>query len=103
MRIAADAGLEPATVDQLVGAFAPLRADAFPEEDPQGSPFATVTLQLRDGTEEELSLWPPDENGQYPARASSYDYPFLLSDWRAERLLLNMDAYFEPFEGDEAE
>jgi len=100
--IDAELEVDGASVDALVSALGPLRADGFPEATPTGEPFATVTVNPTSGEPVVLSFWPPDDDRSYPATASSYDYPFLVSDWRARRLLLRIDAYFDAFDDAES-
>lgn len=87
-------------VDLLLGALAPLRADAFPDEPPAGEPFATLEVYRTNGDVEEIAIWPPLGDETYPVRASSYDYPFAVRLWRARRLLLQVEELFAPFEDD---
>ncbi|MFW6231621.1 MAG: DUF4340 domain-containing protein [Spirochaetota bacterium] len=100
-QIDAEQEIPASRVDLLLDTLAPLRADGFADEPPAGEPFATLEVARAAGEVVEVSLWPPVEDGTYPARASSYDYPFLVRPWRARRLLLQVDDYFAPFEDEE--
>jgi hypothetical protein len=81
--------------------LADLRAEAFPEKEPEGEPFAALVLYYNGGERAVVSLWPPDDAGSFPVRVSTNRYSFTLPKWRARRLLLGLDRYFDAFEKEE--
>ena len=99
-QIESDLEISDSRVDLAFGALDPLRADGFPDAEPTGEPFATLEVRRTNGDVVEISLWPPVDDDTYPARASSYDYPFLVRLWRVRRLLLQVDDFLAPFEDD---
>lgn len=75
-----------------------LRAQDFIENRPAEEPFATLTVSRIDGPEVEISLWPPDDISLLTVEVSDNPYLFVIPEWRARRLLLSVDKYFEAFE-----
>lgn len=76
----------------------PLRAQQFLSEDPEGEPFVEILIRRTgDRPPEEIRIWPPDEERRFAVRAGSADEAILVPEWRARRLLLGMERYFEPF------
>lgn len=75
-----------------------MRAAGFPEKDPQGEPWADLDVFREDGDRITVSFWPPDDNGEFPVTVSTNPYSFTLPKWKARRLFLGIDSYFEAFE-----
>jgi hypothetical protein len=78
--------------------LADLRASGFPDKNPQGEPFANLKIVKNGGEQAVVSLWPPDEAGNFPVQVSTNSYSFTIPKWKARRLLLGLDRYFEDFE-----
>lgn len=76
---------------------AALRAERFPEEDPPGEPFARLTVAITGGGEEEIAIYPPDENVQYPLITSASPYAASMPEFRVRRLLLGRVEILEQF------
>lgn len=82
-------------VDELVSTLSNLECDAFIEgkgKDGFTSPVYTVTLKGA-GTYS-LSLFQKKDN-QHPAVSSQSDYPFLLSEWKAGRIMKDLNSLTE--------
>jgi hypothetical protein len=82
-------------VDELVGTLSNLECDAFIEgkgKDDFTSPVYTVTLKGADTYS--LSLFQKKDN-QFPAVSSQSDYPFLLSEWKAGRIMKDLNGLME--------
>jgi len=78
--------------------LADMRAAGFPGEDPQSEPWADLAIFRQDGNRVTVSFWPPDADGEFPVMVSTNPYSFTLPKWKARRLFLGIDSYFEPFE-----
>ena len=89
--------VDPGRIRNFLREVGDLRAEDFSESEPQGAPFATVSVTTTGG-EERFSLYPPTENDLYPATATTSQYAFLIPEWRARRLLLGTPQFFEQFE-----
>lgn len=75
-------------VDELISTISHLECDAFIENKSKAdytSPAFTVTLRGSTGTYS-LSFYEKKDN-QYAAVSSQNDYPFLLSEWKAGRIM----------------
>jgi hypothetical protein len=82
-------------VDELVSTLSNLECDSFIENKGKGdytSPVYTVTLKGA-GTYT-LSIF-KKKDGQYPAVSSQSDYPFLLSEWKAGRIMKDLNSLTE--------
>ncbi len=90
----------PERIQSFLQELASLQAQNFLDNRPDGAPFGTVTLDTTEG-QERLELYPPDENNLYPVVSSTTEYVFLIPDWRARRLLLGVEGFFEPFQEEE--
>jgi len=95
---AEDEEIDPGRFRDFFTELADLRAADFPEDSPSGSPWLELTVHLISGDPVIVSLWPPDEGGSYPVRVSTNPYSFTLPQWKARRLVLGIDSYFEAFE-----
>lgn len=78
--------------------LADMRALSFLDKDPQGEPWAELDIFRLDGDRVNVSFWPPDDNGEFPVTVSTSPYSFTLPNWKARRLFLGIDLYFEAFE-----
>ncbi|MGC9313651.1 MAG: DUF4340 domain-containing protein [Sediminispirochaetaceae bacterium] len=78
--------------------LADMRALSFLDKDPQGEPWADLDIFRQDGVRVNVSFWPPDDNGEFPVIVSTSPYRFTLPNWKARRLFLGIDSYFEAFE-----
>lgn len=78
--------------------LAALRAEQFPTEAPSGDAFARVTITLIDGGSEEIAIFPPDENFQYPLTTTASPYPVRVPEFRVRRLLLGRSEIIEQFQ-----
>jgi hypothetical protein len=88
-------------VRDLFSELNPLRAQEFLPADPEGPFFAEIIVRrTNDRAPEEIRIWPPDDDGRYPLRVSSAEESVLIPEWRARRLLLGLERYFEPFSAD---
>lgn len=79
-----------------------LSAIGFPEALPGehngvGPPFVTLKVEMREGADHRMILYPPDDERRFAAESSTVAYPFQLPEWRVRRLLLGIEAYLEPF------
>ncbi|MFP4301293.1 MAG: DUF4340 domain-containing protein [Alkalispirochaetaceae bacterium] len=89
--------VSPERIQQFLQELSSLRAQEFLDSRPNGTPFGTVTLDTTNG-QERFELYPPEENDLYPVVASMTEDVFLIPEWRARRLLLGIDGFFEPFQ-----
>jgi len=78
--------------------IAELRGEGFPEDDPAGETIARVTIARTDGDTEEIAIYPPDENVQYPLTATVSPYTVSLPEFRVRRLLLGRVAVLDQFQ-----
>lgn len=75
---------------------AALRAERFLEDAPAGEPFARLTISTSGG-DEEIAIYPPDEDVQYPLATTASPYPVTIPEFRVRRLLLGRVAILEQF------
>ncbi|MEX2444901.1 MAG: DUF4340 domain-containing protein [Alkalispirochaeta sp.] len=93
-----DGPIAPGRVRDFFTELNPLRAQQFLSDDPRGEPFAEILVRLNGNRgSQEIRIWPPDEDRRYPVRAASAEQAVLVPEWRARRLLLGLERYFEPF------
>ena len=90
--------VEVSQIQSLLRQLDPLRADGFSSQEPAGSPFASLKIDLKGGDFRVISIWPPEDSDEYPIRVSTRQYSFTIAAWKARQLLLNLDRYFTPFE-----
>lgn len=82
-------------VDEIISALSNLDCDNFIEDkikDDYKSPVYTITLKGA-GTYS-LSLFEKKDN-QHPAVSSQSDYPFVLSEWKAGKIMKDLDGLTE--------
>lgn len=79
-------------IDEIVSTLSHLDCDAFIDDrnrDDFTSPVYTVTL--KGSTVYSLALFEKKDN-RYPAVSSQSDYPFFLSEWKADRIMKDLSS-----------
>jgi len=82
-------------VDEIVSTLSNLECDEFIEnknKDDYKSPLYTLTLKGINTYS--ISLFEKKDN-KHPAVSSQSDYPFLLSEWKAKRIMKDLSSFTE--------
>ncbi len=82
--------LDQQEATRLANAFNSVMAYEFIDSI-QGDPVWEVNVTDESGNSVKFDIYAPDENGRYPATASSSEYKFVLSTYKAEAIMKTLD------------
>jgi len=83
--------LKDSSIDSLLKAFSPLRANDFPEKmtkENLKNKLCTVNIEIAD-KKIELIIYDKKDQGMYLASSSESEYVFTLGDWQVKKFLIN--------------
>jgi len=82
-------------IDSIIGSLTDYRCDEFIEDKTNQdftSPVYTATLK---GTKEYSISFYAKQDEQYPAVTSESEYPFMVSEWKADKIMKDLDSLLE--------